>query len=238
MIEAWNEKQILENMPEPYRFLYHKVKDEYLLPNEEILFGAYCSTPRWKWYESGWSLSTISGVVFITSNRYLRTGVSQKNGVLMNNTSIVYRKQGKRGWLDFSGDNRPFAEWEWILPHTEIPKKWIGFVIELPLDSISDIKGRKKITIEYQQETIDLLEIEFDDDWWLTFEKANGDYIYELLQVAHLSNGEIQTSPSHKKEVVAQEKSIADELKKLIALYEDKLITKEEFEKAKKKVLH
>ena len=77
MMQVMNEQEIVDNLPLAYRFLYYRVRDEFIIPNEHILFGAYfCRSEDFareeslRRFEPISAVSTISGAVFVSNFRY------------------------------------------------------------------------------------------------------------------------------------------------------------------------
>jgi len=228
----WTEEQLIQNIPEHYRSIFHKVKNEYLIENEKILFCAYGMHSHWSKSESRWSVSCLPGVILLSSKRYFRTGISHKNVWLMNQP-IYYRHEG-RAWLSIV-DGKPFGQWEWQFPLKKVPPKHEIFVLEVPLESLPELRGHETYTIDYKGEEFDIIEIALEDAW-LTFLKSDGEIIYRLLQKAKLNNGRIQFETSSQPQNSVEVTNFIDELTKLANLLEKNLITEQEFEAAKKKL--
>lgn len=244
-MEPWGDEQIKANLPPVYHFLYDKVRNEYIQPDEKIFIGAYCCRSEWNSPDTSKFLplsavSTISGVVFISSYRYFRTGYRYNRGAfikgdVVGGRVVAYRKRG-REWLNLDSDL--FARWVWILPLAEPEKGAEEFVTEMPLSSLSEIRGRQEYTVDDRGQRFDIVEIEFEGGVWLAFSKADGNRVYELLQAAKKNNGKMISSDTvSRTEMASRKPGLAEQLTKLASLYREGVLTKEEFEAAKGKLL-
>lgn len=240
-MEPWDDEQIKANLPPVYHFLYDKVRHEYIQPDEKIFIGAYCCRSEWNSAHGSSkflplsAVSTRSCVIFISSYRYFRTGIEYNRGVLVNGREVAYRKRG--GEL-LNLDSDPFARWVWILPLAEPEKGTEGFITEIPLSSLSEIRGRQEYTVDDRGKRFVIMEIELEGDVWLAFSKADGNRVYELLQAAKKNNGKMINSDAVlRTEMASQKPGLAEQLTKLASLHGEGLLTKEEFEAAKGKLL-
>ena len=242
MTKAMSEQEILDNLPEPYRIVYYNVKNDYLLADEKILFGAYCCRNKWEpTSESYQKFDPTSAVtylpyaIFLSNFRYFRGRIQTiKDKIGPMGISAVYRTTGSNSLFDYG--NRPYAQWRWgnpVEPYSAVE----SVVTEMPLSQLGTIGGRQEYVVTIKEETTNLIEIPLGTELWLAFRKHDGERFYELVQLASRNGGRIDLKPNTNSRKKQKNPSLVDQLAKLDSLYQAGVLTKEEFETVKKRIL-
>lgn len=248
MLAAITENQALGKLPVGYDALYIKLRDEFLRSNEDVFAVAYgCKysreereSSRSKFIPSN-SIHRSTGVVTITTFRWLWAGFRMRNrdGFYSHVGSgdsggITYKKSGS-GFLNL--DSLPYSEWHWMPPTEKISKHCEGWVQETSLFELANVKNREKFSVVHKGQPIDLLEINLANDTQYTFLLEDGNKIYELLQTARQNKGKLAPKLTASSPLVIKDSEITENLEKLTALVHSGILTREEFETIKKRIL-
>lgn len=248
MLTAITENQAVGNLPTGYDVLYRKIRDEFLQSNEDVFAVAYSCKyseeerggSRDKFTPSN-SIHRSAGIVTITTFRWLWAGfrVRNRDGFYSHigggdSGGITYKKFGS-GFLNLS--SLPYSEWYWMPPAEKLSKDFEGWVQETPLFELANVKNREKFSVVHKGRSIDLLEISLTNNTQFTFLLEDGNRIYELLQTARQNKGKLDLRQTALSPLVVKGSEVTENLEKLATLFQSRILTREEFETIKKRLL-
>lgn len=238
-------EQGLLKLPSAYHSMLKQIWDEYLQRDEKVLAIAEY---------------TYSEVTERDSSLFLplNTVKSQPRFVVISSYRWIfgYINYGSKG-VGYRGRSGPgsdgpkvfnvwgeYAEWEWKFPppFPDHKNQHRLRITEVSLSSISAVRSKAEYVTYHQDKPIELLELFMESRNYLTFLREDGEYIYRLLQVSAQNKG---TIPLIKRRLEGNvgptserlSSSKTEQLIELGKMLQQNLLTIEEFEAAKKKLL-
>lgn len=251
MVIPLDPDKIEGSLPEAYRPIWHSMLNSHLNA-EPVYFASYCTKIERDHYGNGSAgdfftmvpLLFYAQITVITSGRYLKGYFSWLNSgreVRISSDmggageTCVYRRVGSKIW-----DRGSYLEFRWMDPNRfkwETPKvhsKMVVTIDETRLEQLTPVTGRRQYQGSIHNETIDLLELSFDDDW-LVLPLTDGNKLYELFRVASENRGQISghTVAIESANKRVENSDITSKLERLGRLYQDGLISQSEFDALK-----
>jgi len=239
-IEPMNREELFENVSEIHQPVLQRILDEMIQPAEIPYIAAYgVRIKPTKTVDKGFSSHQSDRcMVLVTSWRWIVGGLFYSGGA----KEIAYYKSGSR-FASMFGDS--FFVHYWLTPPTLLPsreeyfaKEWRErrneFVYETNLADLPEIRTRKSFIISHDEQEFDIVELAFES-LWFAFRAVDGDKIYSLIQLSRQNGGKI--TPSTESIGRNTGKSLVDELERLSNLRAKSLITEDEFQAAKRKLL-
>jgi hypothetical protein len=213
-----NQKQVLSKLYPLYHDDYRELCRTYLRVDEEVLFASTCS----QWLRYGYLVITPKRAVI----------------VLFDSGDSWFRSSGRKG-IHYETTKQPgysavklywYPELAPPLSVGEIERRTVGDALHSALKRVEE----KTYTTEYRGQNINLLQItphgEPSSGWdgfsKLCFEESSGKEACELL--VGILRGEINPSPNQ---------NFISELERLSVLFQKGLLSSEQFEAAKNKLL-
>lgn len=242
-LTPWSLGDSLANVHERYHPTLEWLYSEILQENEPVFIAAEASIPRAD--ETGKIHLTGGGpgksepwLIVMTEYRWLMAGWQYGGG---------YIKYGEHILGLGTLRDRVFNK-EWVLP----PNRSSGinrlgrkreyqnvayYYRETSLESVPQVISKKGFAKVHKGNTHNLVEIRFHDRWsWVTFRTEDGERVYSLLQLVRQNNGRI-TLPELPSGPTVSRVAFIDELERLGQLRVQGLLTDDEFQQAKKRLL-
>lgn len=219
--------------------------DEYIMPAEQVFFVADATRHEIKDKEGTSLLKTLAGdydtsthkdvilnqasLLVITNSRWIRWSLNQFKGQAIQ----IQRIGGFLGGL-FDGFDLKF---EWIIPPTDsfVQKEQVAKYVTERISIVNlnevQVSTREEFTIKNQHTTpeseLHLLRLPVGKDVSYSLKYDDGIYLHKLLQTASINKGAI---PSNTNDNMQQ-------LKQLKAMFDDNLISQQEYDNKKAEIL-
>lgn len=235
----WLLEDALSNVHQSYHPTIEWVYHEILQEGESVFLAAEASRPVEDRRGNLVKDTTHPCLIVITSYRWLRA--SFHPGPAFNKFITYHRHVIKLG--SWPRKDETFAH-QWVTPPKSPPKnktqKYENIAdafIELPLQSMADVKRKTAFAQVHKGEMFNLTEIMFNTIW-VTFKSEDGEKAYSLLQIAKQNNGKIPIPVSNQDSSSSTTgNTLIDELERLSNLKAQGMLTENEFQEAKKRLL-